>query len=233
MRGKMYCVGVGPGDPELITLKALRIIEEADVLAYPCTDEGKTNSTALSIASSAGGKIAGKERLPLYTPMVFDHEERMKYHRDAAEKIATCLDKGKNVAYLTLGDPTVYCTYTPLNKLLSDGGYETEFISGVTSFCAAAARLSISLADGSEGIKIVPFAASLAGTDDRENIVFMKAAGSMDKLKQLETLKNREVSAVTDCGMKTEKIYRKTDEIPDDAGYFTVVIAKGNQGTVL
>ncbi len=226
MSGKMYCVGVGPGDPELITLKALRIIEEADVLAYPCTDKDKTNSTALSIASSAGGKITGKEKLPLYTPMVFDHGERMKYHREAAERITACLEEGKSVAYLTLGDPTVYCTYTPLNKLLSDAGYETEFISGVTSFCAAAARLSISLADGSEGLRIVPFAAALAGSDDRENVVFMKTAGRMAKLKQLETLKDREVAAVTDCGMKTEKVYRKTDEIPDDAGYFTVVIAK-------
>ncbi|MBE5847372.1 MAG: precorrin-2 C(20)-methyltransferase [Lachnospiraceae bacterium] len=226
MKGKLYCVGVGPGDPELVTIKALRVMEEADVIAYPYADKDAKDSTAYEIAAAASDCVRTKESLPIYSPMVLDADERMKYHRMAAASIEALLDAGKSVAYLTLGDPTVYCTYTPLRDLLAKDGHLTEYIPGVTSFCAVAARLGISLADGAESLKIIPAAVGLSRHEEKNNLVFMKAASRMKALKESELLAGRQVYAVTDCGMETEKIYCDVKEIPDDAGYFTVVVAR-------
>ena len=226
MKGKLYCVGVGPGDPELITIKALRVMEEADVIAYPYTDKDDQSSVAFEIAAAASERVKEKECLPIYSPMVLDADERMKHHRMAAASIEELLDAGKTVAYLTLGDPTVYCTYTPLRDLLAADGHTTEYISGVTSFCAVAAKLGISLADGAESLKIIPAAVGLSCHEEKNNLVFMKAASRMKALKESELIAGKEVYAVTDCGMDSEKIYRGVHEIPDDAGYFTVVVAR-------
>lgn len=223
---RLYCVGVGPGDPELITKKAVRILSEAEVVAFPCTALSEKNSLAFCIAAEACEKLQYKEKLPIYTPMLRSREERMRYHRLAAERIREKLERGRTVAYLTLGDPAIYCTYTQLGRLLAEQGYRTEYVPGVPSFCAAAARLGIPLVDGKESLRVIPAVSDGSQPCGEESLVFMKTGGRMKELKAIGAFKGREVKAVSCCGMEKEAVYEELEEIPDDAGYFTVVIAK-------
>ena len=103
IKGTLYGVGVGPGDPELLTAKAIRVIRESDVIAVPQSGAGE--QTALQIAAQY---IGDKPLLHCDMPMTRDKAKRDACHDRAADDICALLDEGKNVAFLTLGDPTVY-----------------------------------------------------------------------------------------------------------------------------
>ncbi len=139
MVGKLYGLGVGPGDPELLTLKALRRIKESEIIAVP--GKKKEESVAYKIARQAYPQIENKEVLPIDFPMTKDSERLEESHRLGASQIAEKLREGKSVAFLTLGDPTVYATYLYVHKRILAMGFEAEIVSGITSFCAVAARI--------------------------------------------------------------------------------------------
>ncbi len=225
MKGIAYGVGVGPGDPEYMTLKAVRLIRENEVIAVP----GKVpkESVAYQIAVQAVPELADKELGPVEVPRVRDRQLIDAEHRKGAETIKAYLDRGRNVVFLTLGDPTVYCTFSYLQHYLEAEGYPVELVSGIPSFCAAAARLNLPLAEWDEPIHIVP---AVHKTEDKlgqeGNYVLMKSASHMKEVKALLKASGRSVSAVVNCGMENEAVYRSADEIPDDAGYFSLIIAK-------
>lgn len=225
MKAKLYGVGVGPGDPELLTLKAARIIRESPVVAIP-TKEIEA-SVAYQIVRQCIPEIDSKELLAIHMPMTKNKEELDKSHQDAAAKITAYLDAGKQVAFLTLGDPCVYSTYMYVHQLVEEQGYPTEILSGITSFCAVAARLNMGLVEKAEPLHIIPSsyqiedALRLPGTK-----VLMKAGKKLPAVKEeLEQL-NAQVWMVENCGMKEEKIYRGAEEININAGYYTLIIVK-------
>ena len=154
MRGIAYGVGVGPGDPELMTLKAVRLIRENEVIAVPGKEAEK--SVAYRIAAEAVPEIAEKTLVPIYMPMIRDRAKIEEEHRKGAKLLEKYLDQGKNVVYLTLGDPTIYCTFSYLQHILEEDGYQVALVSGITSFCAAAARLNISLTEWNEPLHVIP-----------------------------------------------------------------------------
>ena len=139
MAGKLYGVGVGPGDPELLTLKALRLVKEAEVIALP--GQVPEDTVAFKIVEGAYPELGKKELLAVPFPMSKDPEVLKSYHDAGAQKVKEVLDQGKNVVFLTLGDPTVYSTYLYVHHRLVAQGYETEIVCGITSFCAVSARL--------------------------------------------------------------------------------------------
>ena len=145
MEGRLYGVGVGPGDPELITLKAIRVMEECEMIAIP--GENPKKSVAYTIAKEACPCICKKEHLMITTPMTKDKMILRKGYELAAEKIESALKQGKSVALLTLGDPTIYSTYIYIHRIVRQHGYEAEIVSGVPSFCAVAATMGDSLVD--------------------------------------------------------------------------------------
>ena len=214
-QGKLYGVGMGPGDPELLTKKAERIIRQCPVLAVP--DAGRGEKTALAIA---GDLAEGKELLCCAAPMI----------RDNADLVCAALDQGKDVAFLTLGDPTVYSTYLYLHRKVVARGYEAEIIPGVPSFCAVAARLGMALCEKSERLLIVP--ASHKDMSDcldlDANLVFMKAGKEIGALKN--TLEEHgllgRASLVANCGMEGELVCPKFADLPEGTGYFSVVLVK-------
>ena len=225
MKGKAYGVGVGPGDPEYMTLKAIRVIRENEVIAVP----GKVaqESVAYKIAVQAVPELAQKTLVPVWMPMVKDRARIDEEHRKGAKLLEEYLDQGKNVVYITLGDPTVYCTFTYLQHFLEADGYEVEFVSGVTSFCAAAARLNLPLAEWDEPLHVVPAVHKTdSALDWQGNAVLMKSASHMSEIKALLRGSGRKVNAVINCGMPDELVCRSVEEIPDDAGYFSLIIAK-------
>ena len=225
MKGKAYGVGVGPGDPEYMTLKAIRLIRENDVIAVPGKDA--KDAVAYKIAAQVVPEIAEKELVPVWMPMVKDRARIDEEHRKGAKLLESYLDQGKNVVYITLGDPTVYCTFSYLQHFLEADGYEVELVSGITSFCAAAARLNLPLAEWDEPLHVIPAVHKTDTALDLDgNYVLMKSASHMAEVKALLRESGRKVSAVENCSMDNEKVYRSREEIPDDAGYFSLIIAK-------
>ena len=225
MRGIAYGVGVGPGDPELMTLKAIRLIRENDVIAVP--DKVPERSTAYKIAAAVVPELKDKELLPVYMPMIKDRELIDREHQRAAKLLESYLDQGKNVVYITLGDPTVYCTFTYIQHYLEADGYSVELVSGISSFCAAAARLNLPLVEWNEQLHILPAVHKLGDTLSLPgNYVLMKSASQMKTVKEMLRKSGRKAAMVENCGMENEKVYRSVDEIPDDAGYFSLIIAK-------
>lgn len=153
MQGTFYGVGVGPGDPELITLKAVKVLREAEVIIAPRAEK-KQGSIALFIARSF---IRPEARvLELVFPMVFEQDHLTAAWEQNKDIILSFLDEGKNVVFLTLGDPMLYSTYFYIYRLLAGKGLKIETIPGVTSFCASASRLGLPLAEGDEVLSIVP-----------------------------------------------------------------------------
>ena len=153
-KGKLYGVGVGPGDPELLTVKAVRLIRECSVVAMPGKEKDKC--FAYTIAKGAVPEIESKEAVLIDMPMTKDQEVREKAYRKGAEQLCEKLAEGKDVAFVCLGDISVYSTYCYLHKLVSEKGFETEMVPGITSFCAAAAVLETSLCENDEELHIVP-----------------------------------------------------------------------------
>lgn len=226
MKGIAYGVGVGPGDPELMTLKAVRLIKENEVIAVPGREPRE--AVAYKIAVQAVPELAEKELVPVFMPMARDRKKLEEEHRKGAKLIEKYLDEGRNVVYITLGDPTVYCTFTYLQHFLEADGYEVEFVSGISSFCAAAARLKLPLAEWDEPLHILPALHEADGSLEKTgNYVLMKSASHMKEVKDLLRRSGREAAAVIDCGMPGEKVCGSIDEIPDDAGYFSLIISKG------
>ena len=225
MNAILYGVGVGPGDPELMTLKACRLIRENDVIAVPGKDPKET--VAYKIAVQAVPELADKTLLPIYMPMVMDKEEQKKNHQAGAKLLESWLNKGKNVVFLTLGDSTIYCTFSYLQDIVEADGYTTELVNGIPSFCAAAARLNTSLTLWQEPLHVIPATQSLGQKLDLPGTyVLMKSASHMAEVKQMIRDSGRTAMAVENCSMPDEKVYYSLEEIPDDAGYFSLIIAR-------
>ncbi|MGI6063053.1 precorrin-2 C(20)-methyltransferase [Blautia sp.] len=225
MKGTLYGVGVGPGDPELMTLKAVRLIRENMIIAVPGADPKET--VAYKIAVQAVPELTEKELLPIYMPMTHDPEELEKNHTKGAIALEEVLDEGKNIVFLTLGDPCVYSTFSYLQKRVEKDGYHTELVSGITSFCAAAARLNIPLSEWNEQLHVIPAVHRLDSTlNESGNYILMKSGKKMNQVKEILSQSGRDVLMVENCGMENEHIYRSVEEIPDDAGYYSLIIAK-------
>ena len=225
MRGIAYGVGVGPGDPELMTLKAIRLIRENDVIAVP--GKAPQESVAYQIAAAVVPELAEKELVSVYMPMIKDRALIDAEHRKGAKLLEQYLEQGKNVVYITLGDPTVYCTFSYLQHILEADGYQVELVSGISSITAAAAKLCVPIAEWDEPLHVVPaIHKSGAALDQSGTYVLMKSASHMAEVKELLRASGRDVRAVENCSMETEKVYRSVEEIPDDAGYFSLIVAK-------
>jgi precorrin-2/cobalt-factor-2 C20-methyltransferase len=228
MRGIAYGVGVGPGDPELMTQKAIRLIRENDVIAVPGKEPKE--AVAYRIAKGAVPEIEEKELVAVYMPMVKDRALIDAEHQKGAKLLEKYLSAGRNVVYLTLGDPTVYCTFTYLQYILEADGYDVEYVSGITSFCAAAARLKTPLTEWDEPLHILPAVHKTdALLDEKGNYVLMKSASHMAEVKETLRRSGRKVVCAENCTMENEKLYHDVEEIPDDAGYFSLIIAKANK----
>lgn len=221
--GKLYGIGVGPGDPELMTIKAVRLLKECDVIAVPGKDP--MESVAYRIAAAACPEIADKEKLYIKTPMSKDLDELEKGYRSLAGDIEVLLTEGKDVALLTLGDPTIYSTYIYIHRNVVKDGFSAEIVSGVPSFCAAAARMGRSLADRDAELHIIPASYQI---EDKLNLsgtkVLMKAGSKLGKVSEIIGNSDRDAYMIENCGMKDEKIYRNKEDFPESGSYYSIIV---------
>ena len=227
-QGTFYGVSVGPGDPELLTLKAVRCIRKCPVLAVPQTSSG--GMLALDIARGAVD-LEGKTILPLRFAMSRDPAILQASHAAAVDEVKAYLDAGQDVAMLNLGDVSIYSTYSYLEELLKAEGYATARIAGVPSFCAVAARLDQSLTGGMEQpLSIAPGRHADEILDAPGAKILMKTGRQLPET--LECLREKGLLAqsamVCNCGLPNEKVYPTlTDFDPaQDAGYFATILVK-------
>ncbi|MGV0155840.1 precorrin-3B C(17)-methyltransferase [Rhodococcus sp. GB-02] len=157
--GKLWGVGIGPGDPELVTVKAARVIGEADVVAFHSARHGKSISRAVAAPYMREGQIEEHLVYPVTTETV-DHPGGYQgamdeFYEAAAERLAVHLEAGRTVALLAAGDPLFYSSYMHMHKRLADR-FDAEVIPGVTSVSAASAALGKPLVEGEEILTILP-----------------------------------------------------------------------------
>ncbi|MDR1754647.1 MAG: precorrin-2 C(20)-methyltransferase [Eubacterium sp.] len=228
VKGKLFGIGVGPGDPELLTLKAIKVMRKCEVIALPSVDNKE--KTAFSVVKD---HLNGKKLIECRFSMENDIEKRKKSRIISADTIISLLEGGKNVGFITLGDPTVYSTYMYLHKIIVSNGFIAEIIPGVTSFTAAAASLGISLCEGDETLLIIPSGNGESNDkllDYPGNKVIMKSGENLTHI--LEKLKKRGYgnrTKVAFCvGMDDQQLYYDINDYERIAkgGYFNVVIVK-------
>ncbi len=226
MAGKLFGIGVGPGDPELLTGKALKCVRACDVLAVPGTRKEET--AAYKIVVQAAPEIVEKAFLELEMPMTKDKEKLAESHRKAFGRIREALDQGKQIGFLTLGDPCIYSTYIYMHKLAVEAGYETEIINGIPSFCAVSAKLNQALVEQSQMLHILPSTYGVeAGMDLPGTKVLMKPGKKLKSIKEkLAEYPDSQASMIERCGMEEERIYRTAGEIPEQTGYYSLLIVK-------
>ena len=151
MSGTLYGLGIGPGDPELLTLKALRVIRSVPVLAYPAPLEGESMARAV-VASHLPG---GQTEVPVRVPFGAERAAAEAAYDEAAEALAVHLGQGRDVAALCLGDPCLYGTFMYLFARLADR-FAVEIVPGVSSLTAAAAAVKLPLAARNDSLAVIP-----------------------------------------------------------------------------
>lgn len=230
MSGIFYGVGVGPGDPELLTLKAVKVIQAADVIIAPKTEK-KEDSTALSIARPYLKENV--EILKLVFPMVNDNDTLTEAWANNKTAILAELQAGKKVVFLTLGDPMFYSTYMYIYRLLKESGHGIETVPGVPAFCAIGSQLGQPLAEGTDVLSIIP-----ATMEDEEmdkilalsdNVVLMKVYKNfkqvVEKLNQHGYGDNAVM--ISKCGLPDEQISYNLGEVDSiNVNYLTTILAK-------
>lgn len=242
--GKLYGVGLGPGDPSLMTLRAVEVIAEADVVAYHSARHGR------SIARSIAAKHLRADHVeePLVYPVTTETTDHPggyqgameEFYEASAARLAAHLDAGRTVAVLAEGDPLFYGSYMHMHKRLADR-YEAEVIPGVTSVSAAAARLGTPLVEGEEVLTILPgtlpeeeLTARLAATD---SAVVMKLGRTFPAVRRAMEGSGRlaEARYVERATMEGERTGVLADTDPDSVPYFAVAVVPsriGNPGSV-
>lgn len=232
MSGKLYGVGVGPGDPNLLTLRAVDVLNKVDYICVPQTREDR-DSLALGIIKQ---KIDYRGRvIRLIFPMTYQEQELSKARDMAVSKIMGQLDRGKNLAFITIGDPSLYSTYIyiidRIQKSITDIGIET--IPGITSISACAAACNLPLAVEDENLAVISEVEdedSLKEVLKRfDNIVIMKLSRNFKTVYSiLDKLHLKEKSIVISrCGQSNEKVVDNIDQLDaDQLDYLSLLIIK-------
>jgi precorrin-2/cobalt-factor-2 C20-methyltransferase len=230
--GTLYGIGVGPGDPELLPLKAVRILGQVDRV-FTASSSKNPYSLAVNIAREHIPETTPVEMLPF--PMTREMKETNRAWKAHAEKIAEHLEAGRDAAFLTLGDPMTYSTYGYILKNIQAHGphIRVETIPGITSYQAAAARLNIPLVEGEE---ILMISSGVTGGDrlrsfagKAENIVLLKAyRNAEDIAAAIEDAGLLDTSvAISKCGLSDEEIITDIRELRTRApNYWTLILAK-------
>jgi precorrin-2/cobalt-factor-2 C20-methyltransferase len=199
MKGEFYGIGVGPGSPDLLTIRATQVLQLVDVVCVPRSSAEK-EVVALKIAGAYIPQTT--EIIEISTPMTRDKTVLQAEWQRGAEKIAAFLNEGKRVAFITIGDAMLFSTYTYLLKRVQALAPEAavESIPGVTSFAASAAHLNVALAEGNERLAIIPAVDDPAQLrpvfDHFSNAVLMKVAGKYDEILDILEEKGLQDKAV-------------------------------------
>jgi len=229
-KGKLIGIGVGPGDPELLTVKAVKTLESVPVICSPKSSREKP-SVALSIVQGIlDGRSDEYETIEPLFPMIEDKEALKSYWNGAAQLITEKLDEGLDVSFITLGDPSIYSTFSYVAQIIGNQGYSVEMIPGITSFTGCAASAGITLGEKDEIILVVP------KVDERleellkhaDTAVVMKTSRHSLMLEELvcKDPRDKTVVSVQNCGMDDEEVF---EGFAKKGKYLSTTIVKFNE----
>ena len=237
---KLFCIGCGPGDPELLTIKALNLIKEAEVIFVPTSKSDKP-SIALSIVSKYINKST--KIINLVFPMVKDKNSLKEYWKKNTIEISEMVRTGKKTLYLTVGDPSLYSTWIYIHRELKTNhqDIEVEIIPGITSIFAFAAESKISLVEGDEHLSVVPACYDLNKVKNTvkssDTIVFLKDGRYFDNVIDMlsETGFSDESQIAIAQDVSTQKNILEIKQLKDIKGkkqpsqtYFSIMVVKRN-----
>ncbi len=235
MTAQFIGVGVGPGDPELITLKAARLIQQADVISYLANDHGHSQAYDIAREVLVGVK-AGQENIPVLMPMSEDRSLANGAYDKAATAIKCAIDAGKNVVFLCEGDPLFFGSFAYLLERLQDS-VTTEVVPGISSVHAASSALQLPLTMLKESFAVV------SGRHDsdylvdalrrHDSVVIMKAGRSRVKILNAlaEAKRSNDAHYLEYIGRDPQKIVTDVASLEGEAGpYFSLfVVIKGER----
>ncbi len=225
---KLYGIGVGVGDPELMTVKAVKALEESDVVILPRANT-KNYSTAFEIAKRYMRDDIEKVFVDFTT--VDDDKTREDDRIEYAKVVNRCVEEGKTMSFITIGDPMTFSTFVYVMELL-EKKIEIESIPGITSFASVTSRLNTPLVMGDETLKIVPVSKDtdiVKEIETADNIIFMKVTRNLERLKEAfrKTGNMENVVLISNCGKESEKIFYNLEDITrDDISYFSTILLK-------
>jgi precorrin-2/cobalt-factor-2 C20-methyltransferase len=239
IHSKLYCIGCGPGDPDLLTLKAINLIKNADIIYTPTAREGKP-SVALSIVEKFINK--GTEVHQLIFPMVKDFSKLKENWKNNALEITNSIRDGKKTVYLTVGDPSLYSTWIYIYKELIEKhkDIEVEIVPGITSIFSFSAEIKTPIGEGEEIIGIVPACYDLErlkiAAKCCDTLIFLKDGRYFNSV--IETLitsgfpEDSDIYIAQDVSTSSEALQnRKLSDLAKNPNenndkYFSIMIAK-------
>ena len=235
MSGKLIGVGTGPGDPDLLTLKAVRAIQGADVVAY-FAKQGNASNARRIVADLITGQIEEQLGYPVTTEIHRHHDDYKAatsgFYADAAERVAAHLDAGRSVAVLSEGDPLFYGSYMHLHVRLSQR-YPTEVIPGITAMSGCWSQAGLPLVQGDDILSVLPGTLDevdlCARLDNTDGAVIMKVGRNLPKIRRAIEAAGRLESAVyVERGTMANGLsMRLVDKTDDVAPYFALVLVPG------
>lgn len=235
--GRLYGVGVGPGDPDLMTQRAVRVIERASVIAHFAARRRPGNSLRTVESLLGPHQIVERLEYPVTTESVTPEQYRDaidSFYTDSARRVSDHLDAGRDVAIVSEGDPLFYGSYMHLHIRLADR-YETEVVPGVTAFSAACAAAGTPIVSSDERFTVLPgilppaeLEAALAGDDA---VVVMKVGRNLDAVTAALRATGRAGGAVyvERASFPEQRVVPITDVDGVDAPYFSVVLVPGQR----
>ena len=236
---ELICVGCGPGDPELLTVKAVKSIKNADVIMCPTSKEGKP-SMALSVVSSIIAEANKQEIVNLVFPMTKDKEILENTWKKNARILADSVISGKKVVYLTVGDPYLYSTWIYLHREITKEHPEIKItvIPGIVSMFTFASKVGISLAEGAEKMAVIPSCYDLSRVKEIakncDTMVFLKDGHYFDQviklLREAGFSENSVFAIGQDLGTDQEIVRKMTlGEVTSETittKYFSIMVVK-------
>lgn len=230
MMNKFYGIGVGVGDPEQLTIKAVNTLKKLDVIIVPEAKKAE-GSTAYNIAKEYLKNDV--EIVFMEFPMLKNPLDRVEGRKANTKVVENLLEQGKNVGFLTIGDSMTYSTYVYLLENMQDKyKLQVETIPGISSFADMASRFNFPIVMGDESLKIVSINDNTdieKELQESENIVFMKVSRNFDKLKKvlIKTNNMNNIIMVSNSGKESEEVFYDISNLTkEDIPYFTTMIFK-------